>query len=110
MSLPSFATQTITVKRAPLVSDHGSQVRDWTATTDRDETGCSVQPAVGSENRINRDAITTIYVVYAPATADVLDTDRVEVFGTDYDIDGPVRRFLTGVLDHLEIPLKAVSG
>lgn len=105
-----LATQTVTVWRASVVTDHGNDVRDWGTADSHDLDNCSVQPAPGPEDRINRDAITTIWTVYAPITADVLDTDRVEVNGIRYDIDGSVRRWQTGILDHLEIPLKDVEG
>jgi hypothetical protein len=105
-----FATQTVTVWRAPTVIDHGNDVDDWDNATSRALTGCSVQPGGGNEDRDNRDAITTVWTVYADLGADVTDRDRVEVNGVRYDIDGPIRRYETGVLDHLEIPLRNVEG
>lgn len=105
-----FGTQTVTVQRPALVSDHGTDVADWTAPVTHTLTGCSVQPAGGTEDPINRDSVTTLWTVYAPSTADVLDTDRVVVYGVAYEVDGPLRRWAAGILDHLEINLKAVSG
>lgn len=110
MSLPSFATQTITVQRAPMVDDHGTDVPDWTDPDEHDETGCSVQPAPGTEDLIGRDQITTIWTVYAPLAADVLTTDRVVYQGDTFEVDGPIRRWETGVLDHVEFGLKAADG
>lgn len=110
MTLPAFATQTITVLRATTITDHGNTVESWTSPASHTVTGCSVQPARGDENRTNRDAITTDLIVYAPATADVLDDDRVLYGGVTYDIDGPVQRWQTGVLDHIKIPLRRTEG
>lgn len=105
-----FATQTVAVQRAPLIADHGSQVRDWTSPATHTIGGCSVQPGGGTEDQLNRDSVTTVWSVFAPLGADVLDTDRVVVGGVAYEVDGPVRPWETGILDHLEISLKAVAG
>lgn len=110
MSLPTFAAQTVTVLRATTVTDHGSERRNWSSPTLHDIAGCVVVPVVGAEDEAHRDAITTVQIVHAPVGADVVDTDRVRVAGVVYDIDGPVRRFESGVLDHLEIPLRHVEG
>lgn len=110
MSLPGFATQTVKVWRAPLVSDHGTQVSDWNNAVSHEVTGVSVQPRGGSVDLINRYAVTTVLIVFAEITADVLDTDRIEHGGVTYLLDGPVARYETGVLDHLEIPLRRVEG
>lgn len=110
MSLPTFATQTVTVQRAGLVTDHGAQVPDWTNPTVHAVTGCSVQPAGGSEDRVNRDAVTTQFTLYAPLDADVRATDRVVFDGVTFEVDGPPRRWATGVLDHIEANLRVVNG
>lgn len=73
--------------------------------------GCSVQPGAGSEYVIDRSSTTTVYTVWAPASADVLDDDRVEFAGVRYYIDGPVQRWAVGTtLDHLVIPLRSTKG
>lgn len=110
MSLPAFATQTVTVKRPATVTDHGTAVYDYTDTTDHNETGVSVQPRAGNIDLISRYAVTTLYVVFAELTADVLDSDHVLHAGNEYAMDTPVQRFETGVLDHVEFGLKKVAG
>ena len=73
--------------------------------------GCSVQPGAGAEFRDQREATTTLWTVWAPINADVLNTDAVAYAGTDYAVDGQVERWEVGTpLDHLVIRLKAVSG
>lgn len=108
MSLPTFATQAVVVQRAGSITDHGTEVPDWSNVSTHVITGCSVQPGGGIEDLMHGDVITILYVVFAPLDADVRDTDRVVVDDDAYDIDGPVRRWATGVLDHIEIPLKGV--
>lgn len=84
-----------------------------------DVEGCSVQPGAGTEYVIDRSATTTVYTVWAPIDADVLDDDEIErePFAADYasakpyEIDGPVGRWAVGTpLDHLTVPLKKTQG
>jgi len=73
--------------------------------------GCSVQPGAGSEFIDRRDAVTTLYTVWAPITADVTETDDVEYAGTVYAVDGQIEVWAIGTaLDHKVIRLKAVTG
>jgi hypothetical protein len=110
-TLPSFATHTVTVVRPSWADDHGASVRDWDNTTTHTVTGCSVQPVTGSEDEINRAiSVTTVALLYAPAAADIADTDRIRFGGVTFEVEGSVRRFTTGVLDHLEVSLRFVSG
>jgi hypothetical protein len=108
----NLGTQTIVRKRAGVTQgDYGNASSDWGNPESLTIAGCSVQPAAGSELVDNREAITTMLIVYAPITADVIDTDRVEYAGTIYDIDGPVDVWAVGTpLDHKVIRLKRVSG
>lgn len=74
-------------------------------------TGCSVQPGAGSEFTDRRDALTTLYSVWAPEPADVLETDTIVFDGTPYAVDGQIERWNVGTnLDHKVIRLKAVNG
>lgn len=89
---------------------HNTQT-DWTDPDELPISGCSVQPGGGSQVTDSREAITTLFTVWAPLGADVLDTDRIRHAGTVYDIDGSVDRWEVGSdLDHLVIRLKAVAG
>ena len=109
----NLGTQTITRKRSTGTTSagHGNTVPDWTDPARATIPGCSVQPGGGSEFTDRREAITTLYTVWAPITADVVDTDRVAYAGTDYDVDGAIERWEVGTpLDHLVIRLKNVSG
>lgn len=91
--------------------DYGNDVGDWETPGELTILGCSVQPGGGSELHDSREAITTLYTVWAPITADVVDTDRVRYAGTVYALDGPIEVWNVGTaLDHKVIRLKAVSG
>ena len=74
-------------------------------------TGCSVQPGGGSETYDNREAVTTLYTVWAPREPVAQDTDLVRFDGTVYALDGPVQHWSVGTrLDHQVLRLKEVSG
>lgn len=79
-----------------------------------DVAGCSVQPGPGAEYLLDRSATTTVWTVWAPLDADVLDDDSVEYpvgSGKVYEIDGSVERWEVGdPLDHLVIRLKKGQG
>lgn len=109
-----LGTQTIVRRGRPGASpgndDFGNPI-PGTPGTDLPITGCSVQPGAGPELIVNRDALTTLWTVWAPAGADVTETDTVAYDGTDYDVDGQIERWQVGTrLDHKVIRLKAVSG
>lgn len=109
----NFGTQSITRLRATGTGEdeYGNDVGDWDSPSELSITGCSVQPGAGVEVYDFREAISTLYTVWAPIGADVVDTDRISYAGTTYAIDGPVQRWEVGTpLDHLMVRLKAVSG
>lgn len=107
-----LGSQTVTRLRGVDGTDeyHNTTV-DWATPATLDIPGCSVQPFPGMQVVDQREAITTLFSVWAPVDADVVDTDRIRYAGTDYDIDGSVQRWEIGtLLDHLLIQLKAVAG
>jgi hypothetical protein len=110
----NLGTQTIIRKARPSASTEEDEYGNPIPGAPGDDLpipGCSVQPGAGVEVFDRRDALTTVYTVWAPITADVIDTDQIAYAGTVYDIDGPVQRWEVGTaLDHLVIRLKAVSG
>lgn len=107
-----LGTQSVDRLRGTETTDeYHNTVIDWDTPTAATITGCSVQPGGGFQVDDAREAITTLYIVWAPEGSDVLDTDRIRYAGTVYDIDGSVERWDVGSgLDHLVIRLKAVSG
>lgn len=74
-------------------------------------TGCSVQPGGGSELDDRRQSTTTLYSVWAPADADVVETDLVTHEGVDYAVDGAIERWNANPrMAYKMIRLKAVTG
>jgi hypothetical protein len=71
---------------------------------------CSVQPAPSDEYAVDRDSITTRLIVFAPLSADIKATDRIEWSGETYDIDGDVLRWEFGALSHLVVNLRRSEG
>ena len=112
----SFKTQTVTVVRAPLVTDrYNAQVRDWANATSTPLTDCRVQPLAASGGLIiepGRDAVVTRWKLLAPDGADVLASDRIVWQGKTYEVDGDVELWSspTGSLAHVEGLLKRVEG
>jgi hypothetical protein len=107
-----LGSQTVTRLRGVETTDEYHNVDvDWTTPDEEAIAGCSVQPGGGLQVNDSREAITTLYTVWAPEGSDVVDTDRIRYAGTAYDIDGSIERWDVGSgLDHLMIRLKAVSG
>lgn len=109
----NLGTQSITRLRSTgsTEDDYGNDVGEWATPDELPITGCSVQPGGGLEVHDDREAITTLYTVWAPIAADVVDTDRVRFAGADYALDGPIEVWAVGTpIDHKVIRLKAVSG
>lgn len=73
--------------------------------------GCSVQPGAPQEEILrDRDAVTTLWTVWAPGDPDVTEHDRVQWQGADYEVDGTISRWGFPPLDHSVIRLRAVKG
>ena len=110
--LPSFASQTVTVRRAPLVADAHGGYRDWSVATPSTLTGCLVQPVSSSEEATNRDGVVADARMHAPAGTDVLSSDRLVVDGAEYEVIGEPLRWPspTGALAHVEVLLRRVEG
>lgn len=109
-----FAGETITVLRAPLVSDrYGSQIRDWTAATRTDAVGVSIQPAANTEDIRDREQLVDTWTLFTPrgVDLDLLATDRVEWGGLTLQVVGsPSRWSVGGAIHHVEATLQEVTG
>ena len=83
------AGESVTVLRATATTDaHGNTVRDW---ADADETvvaGVAVNPREVNAENAGREASEDLFVLYMPAGVDLTATDRVEVRGDVYAVDG----------------------
>lgn len=108
-----LGTQTIVRQGRPGESasedDYGNPI-PGAVGADLTITGCSVQPGAGSEFIDRREALTTLYTVWAPEPADVIETDTVTFEDMAYAVDGQIERWNVGTnLDHKVIRLKAVT-
>lgn len=81
------------------------------ADASADISGCSVQPAGGTEQTGTGEMVVTNMTLFAPAGTDILVTDRIGWAGDTYAVDGPPKAWpeSTG-LPHLEVQLKLVQG
>lgn len=110
----SIATQVITILRPQMIVDHGTSVPDWTLPPAEtvNVPGCSVQPATGSDNRTNRDAIESVWDVWVPLGTVVGVFDRVIVDGYSsfLIIDGQPEYWGVGRLEHQVLHLVSWKG
>jgi hypothetical protein len=108
----NLGPHTVTRLRAGATVDrYGNTVPDWTMPAELEISGCSVQPGPPRpEDLIDRDSVTTLYTIWAPAGADVSEQDRIRYAGTVYAVDGTIQRWDFPPLDHLVVALKNVEG
>ena len=102
---------TISVIRAPLVSDgKGNLIRSWTTAVAHDEVAW-VQPVSSSEQTLNQDRVVSRWRVFLPVSADVTSTDRLQHSGDTYQVDGEVQMWDTATgPHHAEAYLLKVKG
>jgi hypothetical protein len=94
--------QVITVRRASTTEDdYGNSEPDWETAATTTVSGCNVQALTGAEQTVGRDTIVSRWQVFAPPSADVTGTDRVEWAGDTYEVDGEVQRMDFPPLSHL---------
>lgn len=107
MPVVSFANDTITRLRAPMVSDHGSMVSDWDNAAEATLTGWSLQPGASAEDLQNRDAVRVDWTAYGPYDADVTATDKIRLADGDYSVIGRPERWKspTGRVSHTKLLL-----
>ena len=87
--LPSFATKTVTVERAPYADSRGTKVRDWSQAVPSQVGGCSFQPSSSSVSWTDASQAVTIRArLFLPPGTDVQAGDRIDVDGVLYAIDG----------------------
>jgi len=106
-----LGVQTVVRKRASVgpEDEYGNPTAGTVSSLDIH--GCSVQPGGGSELDDRRESTTTLYSVWAPAEADVVETDIITHEGVDYAVDGAIERWNANPrMAYKMIRLKAVSG
>lgn len=111
--LPSFARESVTRLRAPLVEDeYHNEVQDWSGASPLTITGCLVQPLSSSEYTIEREAITTRWRLFAPTGSDVKATDRVVWRGDTFEVEGDPQTWdsPSGATSSMQALLRKVTG
>lgn len=111
--LPSFCIQTVTrIRPKTTKTVRGSVVPDWENASEKEISGCSVQPASTSLSQDGRVlGISDLYTLFAPPDADIQTGDRISFNSKVYEIDGEVRIYPSVLnLEHIEITLRRYNG
>ena len=113
MALPTWAADSVTIRRPGTTTSRGSTVPDWTKVTDTVITGCSIQPAGTSLSQDGRIlGVTDGLTAYLPPGTDVKEGDRILWNGEIYTINGAPRAWPspTGRVSHILLNLVRWSG
>lgn len=110
--LTSFCNDTVKRIRPATKDSRGSTIFDWVNATEKDISGCSMQPASTSLSTDGRVlGIQDEWTLFAPPDADIQDGDRISFDGETYIVQGAVRVQPAAVrLEHLHITLRRYSG
>ena len=111
--LPSFMTMSILRKRANVTNVRGSEVFDWSKTSDLTITGCLVEPGGGSLSLDGRElGIMQGLTAILPPNSDVIAGDHIVYDGNTYEIDGEPKLFSlpTGTVTNMQLNLKRWQG
>ncbi|HEX5541114.1 MAG TPA: hypothetical protein VFX60_06060 [Micromonospora sp.] len=107
--------ETAIVLRAPLIEDrYGNEVRDWVNQERIESDGWAFAPRFSDEaSDAGRQGVIVGLTGLGPPGADVLATDRMEVRGLTYEVEGEPgewRNPFTGWLPGIQVALKRVEG
>lgn len=111
--LPSFMNMSIVRKRANVTTVRGSEVFDWSKTSDITITGCLVEPGGGSLSLDGRElGIMQGLTAILPPNSDVIAGDHIVYDGNTYEIDGEPKLFSlpTGTVTNMQLNLKRWAG
>ena len=111
--LPSWANDTIVIKRPKKVDSRGSKIDDWTQATSTTVNGCTVQPASTSLSMDGRVlGISDGWTAYVPPGTDVKEGDRVVFNSETFVINGAPRVWNspTGRVSAIQLNLMRWSG
>lgn len=106
-----LAPHTVTVVRAPEGFDaEGNSSTDW-SSAERMTVQGQVEPAASSENRDNRDQVSTTYLVRLPPRTDVAARDRLEWNGMTLEVTSdPLPWSGLALLDHIQLTAVCIKG
>jgi hypothetical protein len=106
-------TMTIVRKRASVKTVRGSDVFDWSKTTDITIPNCLVEPGGGSLTLDGRElGIMQGLTAILPPNSDVKAGDHIVYDGNDYEIDREPKIFSlpTGTVTNMQLNLKRWQG
>ncbi|MFH9038496.1 hypothetical protein ACH4FA_03855 [Streptomyces sp. NPDC017966] len=97
--------------RAPEGFDaEGNSNTNWSAS-ERSTIQGQVEPAASSENRDNRDQVSTAYLVRLPPGTAVAARDRLEWDGMTLEVTGdPLPWSGLALLDHIQLTAMRIKG
>lgn len=112
MALPSFARDTVTIKRARVVIERGVEIQDWDNPETHEVRGASIQYRDTELSLDQRTGLTVRAVAYFPPRADVHTGDMVVYNGVEYKIDGApfLVKSPTGRVSHIKATLVDWEG
>lgn len=111
MSLDTLLTQTVTLVRAGSTTNrYGDAEKNWATATRTTAKGWVSQQS-HAEDRDQREAQVSGWVLFLAADADVTGLDRVELNDLTFEVDGPpLPAYRPQGLHHYEVPLRRVEG
>ena len=91
---------------------HGNLERDWANAVTSSIGGWGVSTSETAEDTTRRDGTLVEYTIRGAYDADVEPSDRLILFGVEYEIDGGVLRQTspTGLAAHTIVKLKRWDG
>lgn len=107
--MTDLGTATVTVIRPGAPDWQG----DPSAGTQFPVDGCAIEPGPSQETVTNGDTVVSDYILRAPAGADIVATDRVQLpDGTICAVTGRPARWAgeDGTEDHVQVQLTALDG
>lgn len=113
--LPSWCNDSVTVVRAPIVTERGRERRDWANATQATLHGCSLQPSATETafDGAQRDPSESTATLICPYGADVRKGDRiVDADGRSWLVDGVPMGVMspTGMASNLKVTLREWRG
>lgn len=112
--IEDILNQTVTRQRATEVEDrYGNTVLSWDNPATAEIVGVSLQPSETTEIVEDRQVTISAFRLYAPPTADILATDRIEYQGTVYEVAAQPQKwpdpFVPDAIDHIEVALRQID-
>lgn len=112
MRFPFGTTITVLRDSPGGFDEYGDPITSTTTRTDI--AGCAVAPRKSSEPQVlGRNGVVIDFTVFVPAGSDILFTDRIEIAGLVYNIDGIPAEWIqpmTGTVFPTEISLQRAVG